>query len=187
MAGLGRQFERHRRLVADVMNDIEALGEANQPLVIRHVAAAPPLHAVMDEGRASDQAEIEVVVPDIDAPRRIARRQGKAPWRNRQALPDDLAVDAHEARVVIDLCSGLLQQVARRLAHELDADRLEEPQRCLVNRLDMTFGKDRDRRGRPAEPAVVAPRRFERRRAGSPAAAWRPGAFSGQRTPAEWR
>jgi hypothetical protein len=69
------QLDRRGRLVADEMDDVEALRELDQFDVILEVARAAAGDTVMDVRRTRDQAEGDEVLTEMDTPLRIARRQ----------------------------------------------------------------------------------------------------------------
>ncbi len=157
MPGARRQLLRRGRLVADEMDDVEALRQLDQRDIIGVVAGAAAVHAVMNVGRTGDQAEGDVVVADLQGARRVARRQGEGRGHGLQRLQHDLARDARQAAVHLHHRAGLAEELAGGGALELDADLLQDSQRSVVDRLDLVLAQRRHRRQRVAQRAAGEP------------------------------
>ena len=75
MTRVRRQLDRRADLVADQVNDVEVLRQPDEVAVVAIIAGAAAALAVMDVGRTGDQAEVDVIVSQSDATRRVARRE----------------------------------------------------------------------------------------------------------------
>ena len=88
MARIGRQFDRRADLVAEHVDAVEMLRQPDEVAVVAIVAGAAAAFHVVDIGRPGDQGEIDRVAAEVDASRRIARRQLIARTRRLQRLRD---------------------------------------------------------------------------------------------------
>ena len=68
MPRVRRQLDRRAHLIADQMDGVEELREADEVAVIAQVSRPAAALAVMHVGRACDQAEVHVIAAENDAP-----------------------------------------------------------------------------------------------------------------------
>ena len=169
-----------RRLVADEVDDVEALRELDEGDVVVEVAR----RAGREPGRARSAGRRR----GRTRPRRRRRRAAASGLRGvtvkrRGADATACATTSRgirvEAGLVVDERPRRAERGSRRSAHQLDADLLEQLERGLVHRLDLVVAQERDRservpRRRPGEERADAPRGAELRALPASAPAARP-------------
>ena len=67
----GRKLLRRRRLVADEVDDVEALRELDEGDVVVEISRAPTANPVVHGRRAGDEAECDLVPAEVEPPRRV--------------------------------------------------------------------------------------------------------------------
>jgi hypothetical protein len=86
-------------LIADQVNDVEVLSQADEVAVIAGTTAAL---GVMNIGRSRDQTEDDAGAPQGHAPAGVARRQSERCGGALQRLFDESAVQANDIHGPID-------------------------------------------------------------------------------------
>ena len=159
MAGVHRQIVRGQRLVAEEVDDVEALAEHHQLLVILEIAAAAATLYVMRVRRAGDEAEMDLVTADDQGAVRVHRCQGEVWLGAGNGRFDQAAVGLHNHRGVVHLGPGGAENLAGRRANHLDAVFLEQAQRGQMDGFDLVVTERRQRRHVVADLAPVQLRR----------------------------
>ena len=126
MAGVRREFQRRRDLVAEHVDRIEMVGEPDEVLVVGEVRRPSTLDLVVNRGRACDQPEHEVIAADVDPPFRVSRGQREGGRCGCQCGLDDVATDPD--RVALDDGTGVSKVTSGLGAPEFDAEFFEHVQ-----------------------------------------------------------
>ena len=96
------QLEGGRDLVADEVDRVEILREADEVTVIGIVAGAASVDPIVHVGRTRDEAEDQVIAAEHQLLLRVAGRQRELAWRGAQHLVHEFLVDPHDPVFAVD-------------------------------------------------------------------------------------
>src|SRR6185312_2036615 len=142
------QLDRRAHLVADQMDGIEVMRQADEIAVIGKVARPAPPLAIVDVGWSRHQPEIDVIASKGNLSGGIAWSQREGARRPRERLRHQPAIDANHAAGVVDLSACGPHDVARLLRPQFDTELLENAQRGEMNGLELIGREDFHRRER---------------------------------------
>ena len=180
MPGVGGELYRRHHLVADDVDRVEVVREADEVLVVAQVPVAPAAHPVVHAGRPRDETECHVVAAEDQALVRVAPGNRERRWGEREQLGHEAAVHPHCAARFVHVRPHRPEHLPGTGAHELDAELLQNPHRGGVDGLDLVVGQDLERRvgvprlaprelGNAAFGALAA---LVRRASAAPASPW---------------
>ena len=138
--------DRLDRIAAPEVDRVERLPEADEVAVVGDRPGPPAAGAIEGVGRARHRAEGDVTTADRKAARGIARMQGEGPRREADPGLDQRRVEAHPLRSRIDVGAGASQDRPRLFVQDIDADLLEHRQGGLMNRFELVFRDEVERR-----------------------------------------
>jgi len=127
---------RHR---VDGVEDLPHLDEV--PVVVP-VAVAPVASQAGDEGRAGNRRVDDVVAAEHEVSVGVAAVQGELVWRRRDQAFDEVGVKPDP--LAVDVGAGVGQLAAGGVVEEVDAGLGEDPQRRLVDGLELVVGHGTD-------------------------------------------
>ena len=142
MAGVGRQLDRRAHLIAEQMNGIEILRQADEVAVIPEVSGPAAALAIMYVGRSRHQPEVDAVAAHQDAPRGIAGLESEGGGRGGQRFLHQASIEAYGAGEGVDFGTGRSKDSARSLGHDLHAELFEDAERGEMHRLELIRGED---------------------------------------------
>ena len=143
---IGRQLHRRSDLVADDVDRVEVMRQADEICIIRQVAGAPPVDPVADIGRPGHQTEAQVVAAESQTLFRRPRGQGEGGRRCLDRVDDEIFVHAHDRAVTIHRCAGSLEEVQYPVADHPDAELGQNAHGGVVQRLHLFRVQQFDRR-----------------------------------------
>lgn len=141
MTRVGRQFDRRANLVAQHVDAVEMLRQADQLTIVAHVTSAAAAFTVMHIGRSRHQREVDDVAANRHLPGWVARRQGVGRRCRLQRLGDQPAIEPHRHGAVVDIGTSALEQRQRTPVHHLHAEIFQDVQRGQMDRLDLVRRK----------------------------------------------
>ncbi len=141
----GRELLRRGGLVADEMDDVEALRELHERHVVVEVPRPATTHAIMDGRRACDEPERDPVAPEIEAPRGVPGGHREPRGRGCERVLHDVHRDPNQSRRVVDERARPCERCSRRPAHELHADVLQQSQGGDVHGVELLRVEQRHR------------------------------------------
>ena len=144
--GVGGQLHRRHHLVADDVDGVEVVREADEVLVVTQVPVASPAHPVVHAGRPCDEAESHVVAAEDQPLVGVSSGDRERRGGGREQLAHETAVHAHRARRFVHLRAGRLEHAPRAGTHQLDAELFQDPHRGRVDGLDLVLAQDLQRR-----------------------------------------
>ena len=128
-------------LVAQQVNGVEILRQTDEITVIPEVAGPAAALAVVDVRRPCHEPEVDAVAAHHDAPCRVARLQDEGGGGGRERLLHQPSIQPHHGGRRIDLSAGRGEKTASAIRHDLDAELLEDSQRCQMHRLELLGGQ----------------------------------------------
>ncbi len=140
MAGLGRQVHRLERPATLLVDDVERLDQAQVVALLGERAGPSAAVEVRAERRAADRREHHMAVADHQVVGRVASAQRERRRRRGDRLDDHVGVEP----------DAILDHGAARCAQPFASARFEhphpgvakQPQRCIVDRLDLVGRQD---------------------------------------------
>jgi len=137
VAGLDRQVVRLERATTFLVDDVEGADDPHIVDEIGKVAGAPAAIEVADEGWATDGPEDEVRSPEADVALRVPGVQLELGRCGRDQRLDLTGIEPDVPGQPVDRRPGCPERVERAIAEDLDADLGEDPERGMVDRLDL--------------------------------------------------
>ncbi len=133
MTARGRQVHGFETTAAILVQNVEALHQANEIAHFRIAAGAPALVCVHHVGGTSHRGEDRVSSANAQTLRRIAGFQGKACWGFGDQRFDQRGIEANPLAGIVHIESRLAIMHARRIRQDRHAGFLEYRQARQVN------------------------------------------------------
>ena len=151
VAGLDRQVVGFERTAALLVDDVECADEPDVVHEVGVVARPPAAIDVADEGGAADGTEDEVRATKDEVPFRVASVQAECGGRERDKSLGLGGVETDPPVVTIHERSGGGERLEHAITEDLDPDLGQDPERGVVDRLDLVCGEDLERAERVDE------------------------------------
>ncbi len=132
-----RQLDGRAHLVADQMDGVEVLREADEVAVVPVVSRTTTPLAIVNIGRTCDQPEVDAVPAHGHALVGVARGERKGRGCAPQCTLDEAAVQADSSRRRVDLGARGLENGKCAGRHHLHPQILEDSQRSQFNGLEL--------------------------------------------------
>ena len=137
---LGQRHVERLDALIDEVDDVEALREAHEVLVVAEPAGTLAGLDVEDVGRAADGGDREIAPADPDGPFRRAGGDLELPRRRIERLLHQTGVDPNHLRVRIDLRSRPAENVARFCVEHAHSGRLDDVESGAMQGFDLVVG-----------------------------------------------
>ena len=152
MPRLGRQVHRLEGAAGFLVEDVEALHQAQEVRDLGLGARATALFEVVAERRPADGREDEVPAADVDVARAVARAQREFRGCERELLAHQAAIEPQGAELIDLLGACGPQRVAAAGLEEAHAAGFEHGERAIDDRVHLVGAQDLDRRVGIGEP-----------------------------------